>query len=67
MSNDIIRTEYFIVDKRYKHIVLGSEYDNHKFLEIYDWCEQQQEYELFTTGIVYKTEEALTTFLLRWT
>lgn len=56
----------FTIDKRHHCIALyfkpATEFD-----EIWDWCyNRSNDYECYANGIVYKTEQALTLFLLRW-
>ena len=57
----------FTIDKRYNHIGIGFNFSAKKWEEIYNWCyNKSDQYEVYATGIVYKTEPDLTEFLLRW-
>jgi len=53
------------VDQRYNHIAI--EWKNwDELFEIKDWCDDNGQYEIYVTGIVYKTEQDLTAFMLRF-
>jgi hypothetical protein len=56
----------FAIDKRYNHIGINFTFSAEEWDEIYDWCNNRPEYDAFATGIVYRTEQDLTAFLLRW-
>ena len=56
----------FTIDHRYNHIGIGFTFSAPEFDEIMDWCYNKPEYEIYATGITYKTEQDLTAFLLRW-
>ena len=56
----------FTIDERYNHIGIGFNFGDDELDEIYNWCEDKPEFETYATGIVYKQEQDLTAFLLRW-
>jgi len=53
------------VDHRYNHINFdwASIEDLNKII---NWCEENGQFTVYTTGVVYAREEDLTAFLLRW-
>jgi hypothetical protein len=59
---------YFTIDHRYKHIAIDDIVTWRQLNEIQNWCLKNGNgnYEVYATGIVYKTEQDLTAFLLRW-
>lgn len=59
-------TPKFTIDRRYNHISISFDFSTKEWDEIYDWCNNRPEYDTFVTGIVYRTEQDLTAFLLRW-
>lgn len=57
----------FTIDQRYNHIGMNFNMPVDQFDEIWNWCyNKPKQYDMFTTGVVYKTEQDLTEFLLRW-
>ena len=55
----------FTIDKRYNHIAF--EWETWEDLcKVEDWCDDNVQYTVYATGIVYKSEQDLTMFLLRW-
>lgn len=57
----------FTVDERYNHIGIGGDVHAIEFDEIWNWCYNKPEaYECYATGVVYKTKQDLTMFMLRW-
>ena len=57
----------FTVDPRYNQIHILSDFITCRELqEIEDWCEADNNYTVYATGIVFHTQQALTAFLLRW-
>lgn len=59
-------TQKFTIDERYNYIGISFDFSEKELAEIYDWCDRRPEYGAFATGIVYRTEQDLTAFLLRW-
>jgi hypothetical protein len=57
----------FTIDHRYNHIGVSQKYW-HLLGEIGEWCYNSDngKFEVYATGIVYKREQDLTAFLLRW-
>jgi hypothetical protein len=56
----------FFIDYRYNHIGFANIAAWLQIEEIEDWCDVNGDYEIYGTGIVYKTEQDLSAFLLRW-
>ena len=56
----------FTIDTRYNYIGIDSSFPATKWDEICNWCDSRPEYQLYTVGIVCKTEQDLTMFLLKW-
>lgn len=56
----------FTIDHRYNHI--GFDYSMlwQQIDEIEAWCDENGNYEVYSTGIVYSSEQDLSAFLLRW-
>lgn len=56
----------FTIDRRYNHIGLNFSMEVERFDQIWNWCYNNKNFETYATGVVYKTEQDLTEFLLRW-
>jgi hypothetical protein len=56
----------FTIDHRYNHIGFDDWLSWAQIDPMQDWCDENGNYEVYATGIVYKTEQDLTAFLLRW-
>ena len=57
----------FNVEHRYRHITIN--YGDWKYIdEINDWCYNADngDFEVFVTGIRYKTDKDLSAFILKW-
>lgn len=57
----------FVIDRRYNHIGLNVDMEVERFDQIWDWCYNNENFDCYPTGVVvYRTEQDLTEFLLRW-
>ena len=56
----------FIIDRRYNRITLSINMEVNRFDQIWHWCYNNENFEVYGTSVIYKTEQDLTEFLLRW-